>query len=59
MLFSPVIEVKAIKRHALGSDRNGGYSGAHLSVEAVLVHTQVMRGVAQSDEARIDAHAGG
>jgi hypothetical protein len=50
MLVGPRIEVKAIEGHALDSDRNDDYTGAHLAVEAVLVHPEVSRRIPQSDE---------
>ncbi len=38
ILVRPAIEVKAIKGHSLHADGKVGESGAHLPIEAVLVH---------------------
>jgi hypothetical protein len=46
MLVGPCIEVKAIEGFALHSDRNDGHPGAHLAVEAVLVHAEITRRIA-------------
>ena len=43
MLVGPGVEVKAIEGHALDSDRDDGYTGAHLAVEAVFVHAEIPR----------------
>jgi hypothetical protein len=48
MLVGPRIEVKAIEGHALDSDRNDGHRGAHLAVEAVLVHAEIPRRIPES-----------
>jgi hypothetical protein len=50
MLVGPCIQVKAIEGHALDSDRNDGHTGAHLAVEAVLVHAEIPRRIPESDE---------
>jgi len=43
MLVGPRIEVKPIEGHALDSHRKDGHAGAHLAVEAVLVHAEIPR----------------
>ena len=52
MLIRPRIEVKAIKSDAVGSDRDDGYGGAHLAVEAVLVHAEIPRCISEPDQSR-------
>jgi hypothetical protein len=52
MLVGPRIEVKAIKSDAVGSDRDDGYGGAHLAVEAVLVHAEIPRRIAKPEQSR-------
>lgn len=50
MLVGPRVEVKAIEGHALDSDRNDGHTGAHLAVEAVLVHAEIPWRIPESYE---------
>jgi hypothetical protein len=52
ILIRPGIEVKPVKGDALGADRDGLYQRANLAIEAVLVHAEVGRGIAQPDESR-------
>src|SRR5882724_12480647 len=52
MLVGPRIEVKAIEGHALDSDRNDGHTGAHLAVEAVLVHAEIARRIPEPYQSR-------
>ena len=46
------IEVKAIKGHSLRADRNIGPARAHFPIEAVLIHAEISRRIAQADESR-------
>jgi len=50
IVVCPAIEVKAIKGHSLHADGKIGECGTNFPIEAVFVHAQVMRGVAESDE---------
>jgi hypothetical protein len=52
IVVGPGIEVKPVKGNPLRADRNRGYAGTHVTIEAIFVHTEIGRGVAQSDEAR-------
>ena len=52
ILIRPGIEVKAVKGDALGADRDGRHEWANLAIEAVFVHAEVGRGIAQPDESR-------
>jgi hypothetical protein len=50
MLVGPRIEVKAIEGDALSTDRYSRDQGAHFAVEAVLVHAEIPRRIAQSQQ---------
>ena len=50
MVVGPCIEVKAVEGDALCSHRNGHHARTHVAVEAVLVHAEIRRRVAQPDE---------
>ena len=52
ILIRPGIEVKPVKGDALGADRDSLHQRANLAIEAVFVHTEVGRGIAQADESR-------
>jgi hypothetical protein len=52
ILVRPGIEVKPVEGNALGADRDGRHERANLAIEAVLVHAEVGRRIAQPDEAR-------
>jgi hypothetical protein len=52
MLVGPCIKVKAIEGDAVRSDRDDGDGGAHLAVEAVLVHAEIPRGISEPDQSR-------
>ena len=52
IVVCPAIEVKAIKGHSLHSDGKIGEYGTDFPVEAVLIHAQVPRCIAQADESR-------
>ena len=59
ILVCPAIEVKAIKGHSLHADGKVGECGTDLPIEAVLVHPQVPRRIAQPDESRCHGIRGG
>ena len=56
-MVHPGIHFKAVEGDALPADPELGQGGAHLTVKAVAVHTQVGRGIAKSDQAGLDLHA--
>jgi hypothetical protein len=52
IVVCPAIEVKSIKGHSLHADGKIGECGTDFPVEAVLIHAQVPRCIAQADESR-------
>jgi hypothetical protein len=58
ILVCPAIEVKAIKGHSLHADGKVDECGTDFPIEAVLIHTQVPRRIAQADESRRDGMRG-
>lgn len=54
MLLHPGVEFKAIEGNALGANRDLGDIGAYFGVEAVSVHAQVARGVAEAQQAGLE-----
>ena len=52
IVIRPGVQINAIKRDALRADRNRRDVRTHVVIEAVLVHAEVSRRVAQPDEAR-------
>ena len=52
IVVCPTVEVKAIKGHSLHADGKVGECGTDFPVEAVLIHAQVPRCIAQADESR-------
>jgi hypothetical protein len=52
IVIRPCVEVKAIEGHSLRADRDRGEKGADFAVEAVFVHAEIGRGVAQAYESR-------
>jgi hypothetical protein len=52
IVVGPGIEVKPVKGDTLTSNWDRGEKRTHLSVEAIFVHAEIRRGVAQSNEAR-------
>jgi hypothetical protein len=51
IVVRPCIEVNAVEGDSLDANAQGEDARPHFAVEAVLVHTEVGRGVAHSDEA--------
>jgi hypothetical protein len=56
MFLCPCVQFKPVERHALRADRDFGDGAADLGVEAVAVHAEIARRVAESDEAGKDRH---
>jgi len=56
MLLCPRVQFKPVESHALGADRDLGEIAADLGVEAVAVHAEVGRRVAETNEAGEDLH---
>ena len=56
-MVHPGIHFKAVEGDTLAADTEFGQGGAYLLVKAVAVHTQVGRGIAESDQAGLDLHA--
>jgi hypothetical protein len=52
IFIEPVVQFKAVEADALRNDGNFGEVGADLGVEAVPVHAEVERGVAETDDPR-------
>jgi hypothetical protein len=59
MLVGPRIEVKAIEGDALATDRYDGYPRPHLKFEAVLVHAEIPRRIAQPQQSGRESEARG
>ena len=53
-MVDPPVKFKTIKGHALAADADFGYQGTNLGVKAIAVHTQVTRGIAQTEKPRGD-----
>ena len=52
IVVGPGIEVKPVKGDALGADWDHGKQRSDLAIEAILVHSEIRRGVAQADKTR-------
>jgi hypothetical protein len=52
IVVGPGIEVKAVEGDPLRADRDHGEERTHVAVEAIFVHAEIGRRVAQPDEAR-------
>jgi hypothetical protein len=52
IVVGPGIEVKPVKGNPLGADRDHGEERTNLTIEAIFVHAEIRRGIAQPDEAR-------
>ena len=55
-MIHPSVQFKSVECDALPADSELGQGGAHLLVEAVAVHAQVVRGVAEAYQAGLDLH---
>jgi hypothetical protein len=58
MLLCPRVQFKSVECHALDTDRDLGQIAADFGVEAVAVHAEVGRRVAETDKAGKDVHGG-
>jgi hypothetical protein len=56
MFLCPGVQFKSVERNALRADRNLCDVAADLRVEAVAVHAEVARRIAESDEAGEDRY---
>jgi hypothetical protein len=52
IVVGPGIEVKAVEGDTLRADGDHGEERTHVAIEAIFVHAEIGRRVAQSDEAR-------
>ena len=52
MVVCPVIQFKAIKGHALMTDRNLREIRSNLAVEAIAIHAEIAGRVTKSDQPR-------
>ena len=52
IIVGPGIEVKPVKGDPLGADWNRGEKRTNLAIEAIFVHAEIRRGVAEPDETR-------
>ena len=52
IVVGPGIEVKPVKGDSLRADWNHGEERTNVAIEAIFVHAEIGRGVAQPDEAR-------
>ncbi len=52
IVVRPAIEVKAVKGNSLRSNRDSRQERAHVTIEAILVHAKIRRGIAQANKAR-------
>ena len=53
IVIRPGVQINAIKRDALRADGNHCDVRSHVAIEAVLVHAQVQRRIAQANETRV------
>lgn len=54
ILVSPLVEFMSVERNALFADRNIRDMRADLRIEAVAVHAEVFRRIAESEKARLN-----
>jgi hypothetical protein len=52
IVVGPGIEVKPVEGDPLSADRNRGKKRTNVAIEAILVHSEIRRGVAQADKTR-------
>jgi len=52
IVVGPGVEVKAVKGDPLRADGDHGKERSDLVIEAILVHSEIRRGVAQADKPR-------
>ena len=49
MVIGPGVEVKSVESDALITNRDLSEVGPHVGVEAVAVHAEILRGIADAD----------
>jgi hypothetical protein len=52
IVIRPGVQINAVEGDALGADGNHRDVRTHVVIEAILVHAEVSRRIAQTDEAR-------
>jgi hypothetical protein len=52
IFIEPCVQFKSVEADALRTDGNFGEVGAYLGIEAVPVHAEIERGVAETDDPR-------
>ncbi len=52
IVVGPGIEVKPVEGDPLRADRDLGKHRTNVAIEAIFVHAEIGRGIAQADEAR-------
>jgi hypothetical protein len=52
IVVGPGIEVKPVESDSLRTDRDCGEARTNVAVEAIFIHAEIRRGVAQPDETR-------
>ena len=52
IFLGPGIEVKAVEGDPLRADWDHDEERANLAIEAILVHSEIRRGIAQADKTR-------
>jgi hypothetical protein len=52
IVVGPGIEVKSVKGNPVRADWNRGEKRTNVTIEAIFVHAEIRRGVAQADETR-------
>jgi hypothetical protein len=52
IVVGPGIEVKPVEGNPLGADWDHRKQRTNLAIEAILVHSEIRRGVAQADKTR-------
>lgn len=59
IVVGPGIEVKPVKGNPLRADRDHGKEGTYVAIEAIFVHAEILRSIAQADETRQKRRQGG
>jgi hypothetical protein len=52
IVVGPGVEVKTVESDPLGADWNHGQQRTNLAIEAILVHSEIRRRVAQANKTR-------
>jgi hypothetical protein len=56
ILIRPGVQVNAVESDTLRANGNDREMWTHVAIETILVHAQIRRRIAQSDEAREELH---